>query len=480
MAWMFCGHHKQINAVFILIICSVVEAQYDASDYIINVDFVCPKEADGTMQITVETDIPDTLPFAYCRDPFTYYYMEINANDNYVIDVSFSGADLDGCVFTKAESGEIYTLEVYVPLAGGIFTSEDLPHLVMCSFEDTSQEISDSTIFSDSAQPIEESLHTMGKVGDSNVDLYLENILQERVTAGVALGSSIRIVAELKGDIPGEESFQAISCKAVSNNDEYALLLGGCGDGIIVARNKGFKTEGKKVTSPYFRSFRIRGSKTLSFDCTFALCKSNCDGDSCPNASVRRRREVRYVRVLPNGKTKWLSKDDILVTDNNPEIDNDIIQSRSNHSSSNIQLSTSQIRLSEKTERLPESFLKLAQSDASIGKAETKIDFNDESLVGDWDDMFKSNSKPSMVPKTSTLHDDISPPQLTKRVDTSIWLILGISVGFSVFLAIIMIAMTRRVLALLQSLVTKSLPTADAPPSSPLTTMDSVSVVKNI
>ncbi|XP_050414479.1 vitelline envelope sperm lysin receptor [Patella vulgata] len=423
-----CGLQKQAAVVILItLLCCGTEAQLKASDFIIQVDLACPKTATGTARIKVLTDIPDTLPFAYCRHAFKAYDMNYVSTGEFGMDVSFNGKDT-GCVFSKSAGVNIYSIEVYVPLSGGVFTSEDKPHLVTCSYEDTGIQESNPTEFSDAKKPIEESLYNMGKISKSDVDLYLEDLKKSRVKSGVHLGNTVRLIAILKGKYSDEVSFQAVSCRAIGRGNAYPILVGGCGDGIVISRSKGFLTTGRRTVSPYFRSFRLRGSRSLTFDCTFAICKKNCDGNSCSNQLYRSKRSVRYVRVLADGSMKIISLKDALI--NEEDGDDDIEDDIEDESSLSMRNESSQAR----RKQVP---------------VEKKLYVPMNSMVGDADTHFivrdQTDEKRKMVQAS-----------VWSGIDLGMWTLLVITMGFCLLTVQIVVLITRRLLLLFQEIITIS------------------------
>jgi len=134
------------------------------------------------------------------------------------------------------------------------------------------------------------------------------------------LGAYIQLRAFISdNDADGEHSIKIFNCKAYTNTMSYYMLLAGCGEGDVIASNRGFRTKAEvdypaffRVSrSSYFKSFLLPGEDTISFECDYILCTDldQCDGLSCPNSvsagavGARRKRSIHEMGKYPTVST---------------------------------------------------------------------------------------------------------------------------------------------------------------------------------
>ncbi|XP_046564568.1 vitelline envelope sperm lysin receptor-like [Haliotis rubra] len=274
------------------------------SNYVVDVQFKCPPEPDGIVRVIVKTDIPKTHPYALCHGPFGFDFIPMSPGTWY-LDIHFQSPDArEYCWFSQTGTQDEYLLNVYVPVSSGLVTSNDPAHRVVCNYQDDSE--TPPNLISnvvESKKPFESMISNMGPVSKSDVALSLTDITGTPVTGGLNVGRLVMLKAVLVGNYPAETSFHALTCKAVCNKKEYALLNAGCGDGTVIGQKKGFRTKGKVAFSPVFRLFRMELAKPLMFECTFIICQK-CDGDSCEDQDRRKRHLSAFERnpELEKGK----------------------------------------------------------------------------------------------------------------------------------------------------------------------------------
>jgi len=170
---------------------------------------------------------------------------------------------------------------------------------------------------------------------------------QEVTTA--YLGAYIQLRAFISDNVAdGEHSIKIFNCKAYTNSMSYYMLLAGCGEGDVIAHNRGFRTKAEDgyptffrvARSSYFKSFLLPGEETISFECDYILCSDleQCDGLSCPDSvsagvSARRKRSTETgtdiqvvrptvstnaIRLIPKPEQKTLLESSELVRDTVP------------------------------------------------------------------------------------------------------------------------------------------------------------------
>ncbi|XP_041378310.1 vitelline envelope sperm lysin receptor-like [Gigantopelta aegis] len=256
--------------------------------YIISVDITCGQLYNDVTLLTAQTDMTDALPYAVCKGRHRFNYTALN-RATYTLNVTTEGDPTKQCVFLKHDGTWTYHVVTYVPISGRFFVEEDAPYVTTCDYAAHGKVNSADTNYVESRRPVEELLYNMGPLSHSSVEFYLIDSMDKRIVGDITLGQTIRIIANLISNSTLEVSLQTVSCKARGVRSTYPIILGGCGDGIIIAKDSGFTTSARQTTSPYFRSFRLPGSKSVSFECVFVVCSTDCDGSSCVHADRRKR-----------------------------------------------------------------------------------------------------------------------------------------------------------------------------------------------
>ncbi|XP_014777558.1 vitelline envelope sperm lysin receptor, partial [Octopus bimaculoides] len=109
----------------------------------------------------------------------------------------------------------------------------------------------------------------------------------------------VRLIGKSKNNVTG---LITNNCVAKSDrNTQYKILKAGCGDGFIFSSDDGFNTDGSTITSPFFRMFKLMNSDSLTFQCTFTICNSDCDGNSCRRKRLRRDATQLFQKLLNAG-----------------------------------------------------------------------------------------------------------------------------------------------------------------------------------
>jgi len=155
------------------------------------------------------------------------------------------------------------------------------------------------------------------------VRLFVYNTENEQITTAT-LGEYIQLRAWLEAANETSTSIRVFNCKAFSENMSYYFLLGGCGEGDVMAADRGFRTRvedtgNDKVTrvsrSAYFKSFLLPARDTLTFECHYILCPADeCDGYSCEDSTML---EYESSRNATTGLSSARRKRDI---SNNPAL----------------------------------------------------------------------------------------------------------------------------------------------------------------
>jgi len=123
--------------------------------------------------------------------------------------------------------------------------------------------------------------------------------------------------------VDGEHSIKIFNCRAYTNALSYYMVLAGCGEGDVIANNRGFRTRAEdgypayfRVSrSSYFKSFLLPGEDTISFECDYILCTDleQCDGLSCPDSvssgiTARRKRSILDKEMILTNRPTITSK----------------------------------------------------------------------------------------------------------------------------------------------------------------------------
>ncbi|CAG2237617.1 unnamed protein product [Mytilus edulis] len=134
----------------------------------------------------------------------------------------------------------------------------------------------------------------LGHTASSAFIMEVQDVLGRTITGNIGFRTKIRLVITMSGTAK-EKGFKVVNCEGVTegSSHKYSFLRSGCGDGYVLESDKGFVTDGLVARSPYFKSFMLYSSTSLSFQCTFNTCEENCDGDSCTQYYKGRRRRKR-------------------------------------------------------------------------------------------------------------------------------------------------------------------------------------------
>ncbi|XP_046352061.2 vitelline envelope sperm lysin receptor-like [Haliotis rufescens] len=258
----------------------IVQESYGRLDYISSVSSTCPENGDNVANLSVLTDLVDAQPYAVCQGRRTFLFFKVGAG-KWGLRGHLTGDPLKVCVFNRKDDSRTYVLHVYVPLTGGIIISGEAPKVITCTYDNFGERESPKSTFSNSKQPLEGILSNKGKEANSTIDMYLSDVQNKRLVGKIRMGRYIQLQAELLGNYTDEVGLQAIGCYVKGRFSNYYVLIAGCGDGMIIKKTDGFTTKGRRTASPYFKAFKLVGTQTLDFRCTFVICAKNCDGSSC-------------------------------------------------------------------------------------------------------------------------------------------------------------------------------------------------------
>jgi len=157
-------------------------------------------------------------------------------------------------------------------------------------------------------RPVWQDAINMTETTTDSVHLHVYDTSNNEIDEAV-LGNYIQLRAFLANGTATDNSIKIFNCRAFDDALEYYFLIGGCGEGDIMSKTRGFRTAVESPTgytnvsrvarSTYFKSFLLPDKHHLTFECDYILCDpSECDGYSCSNSIMlggddhRRKRSV--------------------------------------------------------------------------------------------------------------------------------------------------------------------------------------------
>jgi len=174
-------------------------------------------------------------------------------------------------------------------------------------------------------QPVWQDAVNMTETTTDTVHLHVFDTSNKEIDEAI-LGNYIQLRAYLANETDTENSIKIFNCRAFDDDLEYYFLIGGCGEGDVMPKNRGFRTGPEEVTaytnvsrvarSTYFKSFLLPDKHHLTFECDYILCDADrCDGFSCSNSIMnggeeadhddhrRKKRAVDYNPASPAAPT---------------------------------------------------------------------------------------------------------------------------------------------------------------------------------
>nr|UNY67740.1 VEZP13 [Haliotis tuberculata] len=204
--------------------------------------------------------------------------------------VAYEGGPGKKCVFKSRKHAGIRMVLVTIKWSepGEKLRSKQEQYLITCTLDPHAVNQTAKHETKDGLLGPTELQQQMGAQSTSTFELQVTDIYGRAIKTHVAIGRNIQLYAKMT-PVKNEKGFRAVSCNAQGGRMSYAVLRGGCGDGIVFPRTLGFITKNLTVRSPFFGAFKLGNEPYISFKCNFTSCKTKCDGDSCKFERRRRR-----------------------------------------------------------------------------------------------------------------------------------------------------------------------------------------------
>lgn len=264
-------------------------------DMVLNVYTTCAPDTNGTAHISVVSDKTVDV-IIDCRNHEVYNVSQTGPLEYYNTTVQYpENITAPGCVFTKKANSNAYhvTLEISSIDESGIQRVVD-KYIVTCTYDSHNDSVSSVIEVSRSLIPTKQLQTHLGHTANSAFSMEVQDVLGRTVTGNIGFRTKIRLVITMSGTAT-EKGFKVVDCDGVAEDSshKYSFLRSGCGDGYVLKSEEGFVTDGLVARSPYFKSFMLYSSSSISFQCTFNTCDERCDGDSCTQYYKGRRRRKR-------------------------------------------------------------------------------------------------------------------------------------------------------------------------------------------
>ncbi|XP_067656583.1 vitelline envelope sperm lysin receptor-like [Haliotis asinina] len=260
--------------------------------YILKAKPACGPDGISDATITVTSDL-EVKAKAKCAGGLVDFKYVDFANLQLV--VSYPGRGSSKCVFKQRPGAKVYTVDVVMSYGepNNVVHQSTEEVTFTCTFDSKGKSKSPSQKMAESLIAPTLLQQNVGvEATQSTFALYLTDLTGHPVQDPVSLGRVVQLYATSSGGM-NEPGFHPTSCDVLGSKpgSRYAVIRGGCGDGIVFPKNAGFYTFGREAISPYFTALSIDGSTNVKFECNFTVCTYPCDGSSCD--STRRRRHAQ-------------------------------------------------------------------------------------------------------------------------------------------------------------------------------------------
>ncbi|XP_067674370.1 vitelline envelope sperm lysin receptor-like [Haliotis asinina] len=274
--------------------------------YTLQVTPLCSTSIDAGATITVKTDL-NVYANAYCQQATPVRFKQVDGA-TFTLDVAYPGSKSPkACTFKQRENAEVYFIRVVISYGepGAEVHSEEEVLTITCTLDPKGSKTSGKKVIKGRLIAPKVIGVYKGTKSKSKLSLQLTDISRQSLNGrNINLGRKVLLIASTDGS-SGEKGLRITSCDAIGHTTgkRYQVIRAGCGDGKVFKKTLGFVTTGLSAMSPYFDMFHLDNDKTVTFDCNFTLCKTQCDGSSCENQRRRRTPD----RFLPAAVVKSAS-----------------------------------------------------------------------------------------------------------------------------------------------------------------------------
>nr|BAB15843.1 vitelline coat protein 41 [Omphalius pfeifferi] len=278
--------------------------------YILKVTPFCGSDVSSDARIEIVTDLVIEAQ-ASCAGGVDVNFTSTD-KVNFMLLVSYPGQGSQPCVFMKQRNALIFYLNVSVAYGEepGLVRMDEEEYTVTCTFSPHGTDGSPEQSIIEGLIAPPELLTNVGPDSPSTFSLELVDVLGGNLAnENVHLGRTVQLRGHTAGE-GGESVYAQLQCIAMDGSQQYAILRGGCGDGIVFPKDVGFTSNGTTTLSPYFEAFGINFTPVIQFKCTFVTCTTDCNGSSC-ESEARKRRDVSDA-MQPMGSESKLVRSSIV------------------------------------------------------------------------------------------------------------------------------------------------------------------------
>ncbi|KAL5004885.1 hypothetical protein ScPMuIL_018341 [Solemya velum] len=184
-------------------------------------------------------------------------------------------------------AGAISRIDVVVAL-GGIVGVVEVPmerYTVTCLKAGTESKSSGNKVVAPALIAPTELQTNRGVAGNEMIVIGVVDTRDKPIrNRKIKFGEMIKLKAAIRRGLTFGCGFKVVSCDAVGTESQlrYAILRGGCGDGVVIPTTRGFLSDGYfTAVSPPFKMFELVGSDSVAFHCNITICTDKCSGSSC-------------------------------------------------------------------------------------------------------------------------------------------------------------------------------------------------------
>ncbi|XP_067668780.1 vitelline envelope sperm lysin receptor-like [Haliotis asinina] len=277
--------------------------------YVFDISPECGTDGISDGYITIMTDTGMEAKAICAGGKEVFFSTEDNVF--FGLSVSYPGKGSSPCVFAQKPKAKVFTVEIHVSFgeAGRRLHSPEDEFKLSCSFQPEGEKGSEPLKV---APPASAPVVLQGNKppkSKSHIKVIMVDVLGRSLSGvPIAAGKTVRLKA--MSLTAGDKGIQPESCDAVdSKGNKLSMLRDGCGDGMVVPKDKGFTTNGTVALSHFFRLFTINGDPGIRFKCKVLVCSTDCNGFTCAKEtkSGRKRRGVAVLTKLKKSPVmQWM------------------------------------------------------------------------------------------------------------------------------------------------------------------------------